>query len=221
MSTNTSALDKLKPGLPVDLVAGAGGTERRISRFILVEPGEAQLRIKPANDERIRSLPKVGSHVGLLVHCGRSALKAQAIITGTEGSRIDPLVTVTIGTDWTELVHRSSERLPADFPADVHIPDPHRTGQVSIMRGRVIDLSISGCRVRLAKCLAKGTMLALSFTLPGSTRKVALMGQVVRSTSCPDQATFSDVGMRFVHIGQDERDVLNEWISESLMAQVA
>ncbi|GMV37113.1 MAG: hypothetical protein AMXMBFR61_16210 [Fimbriimonadales bacterium] len=221
MSTDPCALDKLKPGLPVDLVSGAGGTERRISRFILVEPGEARIRIKPANDERIRSLPKVGSQVGLLVHCGRTALRAEAVITGTEGSRIDPLLTVAIGTEWTELVHRSSERIPADVPADVHTPDPHRAGQISIMRGRLIDVSTTGCRVRLAKALPKGTMLALSFTLPGSTRKLTIMGQAVRSLPSPGQTNFSDVGLRFVHIGQDERDALNDWISQSLMVEAA
>ncbi len=221
MSTDPCALDKLRPGLPVDLVSSTGGKERRISRFVLVEPGDAQIKIRPANDERIRSLPKVGNQVGVLVHCGRSALRAQAVITGTEGSRIDPLVTVAIATEWSELIHRSSERIPADVPADLHIPDPHRAGQVSIMRGRVLDLSITGCRVRLAKALAKGTMLSLSFTLPGSTRKVALLGQAVRSSPSPGQPSFSDVGMRFVHVGQEDRDALNEWISGSVMAEAA
>ena len=76
------------------------------------------------------------------------------------------------------------------------------------------DVSMGGIFLASVIPLRIGTMIFISFHLPGHRRPIRMTGEVVRITD-PNQAGMKGMGVRFVGITELARKRLEEFLSES------
>lgn len=76
---------------------------------------------------------------------------------------------------------RKAQRLQAFFPADVQ-GSKHGSGDVFMMKTRVLDISSGGCSFRSKNKLPSAQAIQISFTLPGDRYVHAVKASVIEST---------------------------------------
>jgi len=159
-------------------------------------------------------LPKVGASIGMTAEDGHIAWVNGAVIEEVEGPRLDPVVRATLVGEWDIMVRRTTSRSFVDGRVDVIVPDPRHHGEVGILRGRFVDLSISGCRVRVVGTVAPGALVSIRFHTDLADQDVSIMAQVVRCVAVESLPSQRDLGIRFVRLHEETRKVLEAWLEE-------
>jgi len=106
--------------------------------------------------------------------------------------------------------YRQHERAPVTF-ALLYLAE----GQKVVRAGRASDLSRSGIRISGPATLARGTAIALRFSLPGTVREIVLRGTAVMSFFDGSRQEYLH-GIAFTHIGQAEQESIAQFVRESL-----
>ena len=79
----------------------------------------------------------------------------------------------------------------------------------------LFNISQGGLLVRSETPLELGTEVVLQFRLPGLDHHFAVLGQVIWKMS-PEEGKASGMGVAFVDMGTEDREMLQRYISEQL-----
>ncbi len=101
----------------------------------------------------------------------------------------------------TRLKHRRSWRVPVSLPARIQSGD-----DVSVQRGRILDLSSEGALLQAMAGIGVGSPIAVDFALPGKPR-LLVRAMVIHSGEAK-KAGQRCYGLRFTEIPPEARDSL-------------
>lgn len=181
--------------------------------------GEVRLSADPAAMKG--GLPKIGTKVVLTSPAGHVAWMASAGIVGQEGSRLEPVLVMRLEGAWSLMIRRATNRVAVDSRLELVLPDPRRSGELNILRGRFIDISLTGCRVRVVGDVEPGTMVTVRFAVPEAEKEASIMAQVVRCRDVGGEGSQRDLGIRFARLDDSTREMLNDWLSAKMELEKA
>ncbi|HBO83552.1 MAG: hypothetical protein A2073_08645 [Deltaproteobacteria bacterium GWC2_42_11] len=105
---------------------------------------------------------------------------------------------------------RQGQRVPITIPVDFSVGNDASTGFL-------INISENGMFLHTERELLPGTYVNLRFSLPGSERVINTRGIVKwRNYAGEGKSIFSGAGVNFVSLGQDEQDMIREFVKREL-----
>jgi c-di-GMP-binding flagellar brake protein YcgR len=171
------------------------------------------LWVSPDAGECKRGFPKPNLPITITVQTDHLGWETTATVIGQDGSRLDPVFSLRLEQDWSVLLRRTSARVKVEVPADLMVPDARRPERVSVMRGRLSDISHSGCRAKAVLSAHAGTIVTIRLTLPSTHKELVIMGQIVRCDST-EGSVASELGIRFVQMEEAAHAALLRWLAE-------
>ncbi len=126
-----------------------------------------------------------------------------------------PLFGIEITEEWQKLPDRSAKRVRCDLPVMCHFRLGGPKGQTKRVLGRLMDISTTGCQVRLRTSIPVGIAVILQLSPPGNEGDIVLSGNVMRQAQSQGRIT-PDYGIRFLRFEDKAKSAIEEWLRTGL-----
>ena len=101
---------------------------------------------------------------------------------------------------------RRTPRAPLSRPVEI------KAGRREAL-GRGIEVGIGGMSIWVEKPPEKGQMVTVTFSLPGSARRITAMSEVAWLQPAPKGKRNGRIGIRFIALPRDEREEIRSFVT--------